>query len=343
MPITDVVLSSRKCPSLGDLAPVPILQFCVLRLSIRLGMLILLVGVWALACDAQGEALTGIHPWLEENVVPTVRKEVREVSLILTVTDHRKHFVRDLKLSDIQIADNGVPPEQITYFEAQTALPLRIALVIDTSDSVQYCFDFEKHAAKTFLKHILRSISDMALVIGFNAHARLAQAPTRDHDLLTRAIKELPPGGNTAIYDAVALAGRELRTIKDTQPSRRAIVLITDGDDNSSEITLQHAAETALQDESIIYVLNTSSEYLRSKNAEPAMKQLSEMTGGMYLRADTEDRMGSAFSKLEMVLRCQYAIGYKPANTESDGSFHRISVLAPKKFLIHHRLGYFAR
>jgi len=279
------------------------MKVSLLHFSTRLGILSLLAGALALGCSAQIQALSGVYSSLEDAPAPTVRKEVREVSLILTVTDHRKHFVRDLKLSDIQIEDNGVPPEQITYFEAQTSLPLRVALVIDTSDSVQYCFAFEKHAAKTFLNHILRSISDMALVIGFNAHARLAQAPTRDHDLLTRAIKELPPGGETAIYDAVALAGRELRRIKDTQPSRHAIVLITDGDDNSSEVSLQHAAEIALQNEIIIYVLDTSIEYLRSKNAEPAMKQLSEMTGGMYLRADTDDRIGSAFSKLEMVLR----------------------------------------
>jgi Ca-activated chloride channel homolog len=339
----NLLLTSRNGVRSTTLLPGSIMQLCLLRVSIRVGILILLGGVWALACCAQTEALTGIRPFLEEDLATTIRKEVQEVNLILTVTDHRKHFVRDLTLSDITIEDNGTPPEQITYFEAQTALPLRVALVIDTSDSVNYCFHSEKYAAQRFLKRTLRSVSDLALVIGFNAYARIAQGATRDHDLISRAIKHLPFGGETAIYDAVALASRELAGIKDTQPSRRAIILITDGDDNSSEITLQHAAEIALQNESIIYVLDTGAEYFRSKNAGQAMKQLSEITGGQYLRADNEDRIGSAFSKIEAGLRTQYAIGYKPAHTKADGSFHRILVLGPKKFLIHHRQGYFAR
>ena len=313
-----------------------------LRFLTRVTILMLLGCVCVLDCYPQTNA-TGLYPFSKDDPVPTVRKEVQEVNLILTVTDHRKHFVRDLKLSDIAIEDNGVAPQRITHFEAQTALPLRVALVIDTSDSVQYCFGFEKHAAKEFLQRILRSGSDMALVLGFNAYPRLAQAPTGDHELLSRAIKNLPRGGETAIYDAVAIASQELVRIKDAQPSRRAIILITDGDDNSSKVTLQDAAQIALQNESIIYVLDTTEEFLRNKDAQLAMKQLSEMTGGMYLRADTEDRIGSAFSKLEAMLRTQYAIGYKPANTEADGSFHRISILGPKKLLIHHRLGYFAR
>jgi VWFA-related protein len=268
---------------------------------------------------------------------------VQEVNLILTVTDRRKHFVRGLTLSDITIEDNGVPPEQITYFEAQTALPLRVALVIDSSDSVNYYFHSEKYAAQRFLKDTLRSVSDLALVIGFNTHARIVQGATRDHNLLSRAIKYLAVGGETAIYDAVALASRELAAIKDTQPSRRAVILITDGEDNSSKITLQQAAEIAQRTESIIYVLDISEEYLRAKNAEEAMKQLSEVTGGQYLHAANEDLIGAAFSKIEAGLRTQYAIGYRPAHTTADGSFHRILVLGPKKFRIHHRQGYFAR
>lgn len=319
------------------------MQLSLLRFSIRLGILVLLGGIGALACDAQTETLTGSHPFPEGDPVPTVRKEVQEVNVILTVTDHRKHFVRNLTVSDLRIEDNGAPPEQITYFEAETALPLRVALVIDTSDSVNYCFSFEKYAAKRFLKDILRSVADMALVIGFNAHAQIAQGPTDEHDLLSRAIKHLPLGGETAIYDAVALASRELAGIKDTQSSRRAIILITDGEDNSSGITLQDAGEISQQNESIIYVLDTSAELMKSKEAETAMKQLSEITGGQYLRADSEDRIESAFSKIKVMLRSQYAIGYKPAHTRADGSFHRISVLGPKKFLIHHRQGYFAR
>ncbi|HXW93532.1 MAG TPA: VWA domain-containing protein [Terriglobales bacterium] len=312
-----------------------------LCVSSRFALVFLLAGVGVRTCFTQTDGFADV--FLKNDPVPTVRKEVQEVNLILTVTDHRKHFVRNLTLWDITIQDNGLAPERITYFEAQTALPLRVALVIDTSDSVQYCLRFEKHAARTFLKDILHSSSDVALVIGFNAHARVTQGPTSNHDLLSRAIKNLPSGGNTAIYDAVALASQELGRIRDVQPSRRAIILITDGEDNSSTIGMQDAADIAQQNENIIYVLDIGTAYSTSKGARQAMKQLSEITGGQYLTADSEDRPGSAFAKLEAVLRSQYAIGYKPAYPQADGSFHRIVVAGPTKFLIRHRQGYFAR
>jgi len=316
---------------------------CFLRFTIRLATLISLAGFGVIACHPQIEAFSGDGPLLGDGSVLTVKKEVQEVNLILTITDRRRHFVRNLTQAQITIQDNSQPPEKITYFESQTNLPLRVALVIDASDSVFYCFGVEKQAAETFLRRILRSASDMALVIGFNEHARLAQGPTGDHHLLSRAIKGILPGGETAIYDAVALASQELGGINDTQPSRRAIILITDGDDNSSQITLQHATEIAQRNETIIYVLDTSLEYSTSKNAELAMKRLSEVTGGQYLRADNEDRIESAFSKIEAELRSQYAIGYKPANTRPDGSFHQIFVLAPKDLVVRHRQGYFAK
>jgi len=316
---------------------------CLLRLTIRLATLISLACFGVIACYPQIEAFSSDGPLLEESSVLTVKKEVEEVNLILTVTDHRGRFVGNLTQTQITIQDNGQPPEKVTYFESQTNLPLRVALVIDSSNSVFNFFDFEKHAAETFLRHVLRSVSDVALVIGFNEQAWLAQGPTDDHHLLSRAIKRILPGGETAIYDAVALASRELGGINDTQPSRRAIILITDGEDNSSQITLQRAGEIAQQNESIIYVLNIRGEDFSSNKRKRAMKQLSGITGGQYLRADNEDRIQGAFSKVEAELRGQYAIGYKPANTRSDGSFHQISVRVPKKLVVRHRQGYFAR
>jgi len=167
--------------------------------------------------------------------------------------------------------------------------------------------------------------------------------PRSDYHLLSRAIKGILAGGEAAIYDAVALASRESGMIADAQPSRRAVILITDGEDNSSQMTLQHAGEIAGQNESIIYVLDTSTEYFASEQAKRAMKQLSEITGGQYLRAGNEDRIESAFFTIEAERRSQYAIGYKLANTRPDGAVHQISVRAPKKLVVRHLQGYFAR
>lgn len=285
----------------------------------------------------------GVDNFLEGDSILKLRTEVQEVNLILTITDHHRHFVQNLTPNDIVVQDNGESPEKITFFESQTQLPLRAAILIDSSDSVSYCFDFEKHAAESFLKRVLRSPSDLAMVVGFTDKARIAQGLTSNHELLSGAIRRLPTGGYTAIYDAVALASRELATIRDAQPSRRAIILLTDGEDNSSKITLQKAGEIAQQDESIVYVLNASSAWSNDKKAEREMRQLSDVTGGQYLRANDEDRIRQAFSKIATELRNQYAVAYKPAHAEPDGSFHRISVLVPKKLNVRHRLGYFAR
>ena len=313
-----------------------------LRLAFRLGIVIYLASYGIVACYSQTEPPPNLS-WLEGFPKVTIRKEVQEVNLILTVTDHRRHFVRDLTPAEITIQDNGEPPQQITYFEAQTGLPLRVALVIDTSNSVLAFFDFEKQAAETFLKHTLRSASDIALVVGFNEQAWTAQGPTVDHRLLARAIKELRPGGYTAIYDAVAFANQELGRIEGGQPSRRAIILITDGEDNSSHISQEVAAEMSQQSGSIIYALDAGGTYFRDKRAEQAMKQLSDLTGGQYLLADNEERIGSAFAKIEAELRSQYALGYKPASVKPDGSFHRIFVRVPEQLRVRYRQGYFAR
>jgi len=314
----------------------------LMRLSTQLQLFLFHVSLGALICYPQTEMSTSLKT-LKPDPVPTVKKDVQEVALIVSVTDHRKHFVRNLTSTDFTIRDNDLPPERITYFQAQTRLPLELALVIDSSDSVRYSFDLEKNAATEFLRNVMRSETDLALVIGFNAQARMIQEPTQNRDLLSRAIKKLPAGGYTAVYDAVALASKELAVIKTSQLSRRIIILITDGEDNSSRITLQDAAEIAQNNGTIVYVLNSSIDFLRSKEAEQAMKQLAEMTGGQYLRTDSEDRIGAAFSRLEGLLRSQYAIGYKPPHTRADGSYHRIFVLGPNRLLIHYRQGYFAR
>jgi Ca-activated chloride channel family protein len=265
------------------------------------------------------------------------------VNLILSVTNHRGGFVPNLTLSEMEILDNGKVPRKITRFEKQTNLPLHVVLLIDTSDSVTYCFKAEHKAAAVFLEHVLRSDSDLAAIIGFNQRNHLARSPTADIHLLLRAINGLLIGGKTAIYDAVAAGAQQLVEIKDVGPSRGAIILITDGDDNSSRLTLEQAVQLSQQDESIIYVLDTGEEYLEVKEAKNAMKKLSENTGGRFFRANDQKTMVRAFSKIEEELRSQYAIGYTPPNAVPDGVFHRISVITKKHLVVHHRQGYIAK
>jgi VWFA-related protein len=272
--------------------------------------------------------------------LPTIRKEVQEVNLTFTVTDHHDHFVRNLAASDFTILDNGEAPRRITYFESQSELPLRVAIVIDSSDSVTYAFDLEKQSAAAFLKRIMRQTSDLALVVGFNQEVRLAQELANDRHILFQAIKTLRSGGETAIYDAVSAASQELAKLRETQTARRAIILITDGEDNRSHVTLKQMEEIVQRNECAVYVMSISLE--RGRNSDQQMKELSEVTGGNFFHARAED-LTSAFSKIDKELRSQYVVSYRPASVSPDGSFHQLVVLGPQKLRIRHRDGYFAK
>jgi len=276
--------------------------------------------------------------------LPSIKTEVQEVNLTLTVTNRHSHFVSDLAQSDFTIQDNGEPPKKITYFERQSKLPLRLAIVIDTSDSVGFAFDVEKRSAADFLTTILRPTSDLALIMGFNQEVQLFQELASDTRLLSHAIRKLPSGGYTAIYDAVSAASQLLAKVRDTQTVRRAIILITDGEDNSSHIKLEQAEEVAQRNECAVYVMTISLETdPEQEQADRAMKELSEVTGGTFLRVRTKEGAAIAFSKIDKELRSQYFMSYKPASASPDGSFHRLVVSGPKELRVHHRDGYFAK
>ncbi len=274
----------------------------------------------------------------------TIHKQVQEVSVLLTVTDRQGHLVHNLTSSDLTIQDNGELPKRITYFERQADLPLRVAILIDTSGSVTENFAFEQKAAAIFLSNILRPKSDLALIIGFNNTPQVVQPATNNTGLLSLMIHSLQIRGETAVFDAVSMASQELGKISDASPARRVIVLITDGEDNSSHLSLQQAIEMAQRNDCFVYVLQIrtfiSSE---SKAADYAMGELSKATGGQVMDADNRKKLLRAFSTIEKDLRSQYAIGYTPANLTPNGSFHRLIVVGPKKLRIYHREGYFAR
>lgn len=276
--------------------------------------------------------------------LPTVSKEVQEVNVLFTATDHRGHFVRDLKESDFIIRDNGEPPARITYFESQAELPLRLALVIDHSASFTYCLNYEKKAASLFLKQNIRPGIDLALIVAFNEKAHLLQAPTSDRFQLASAIGRIrKTDGNTAIFDAVSFASEELAKIQDKGTTRRAIVLMTDGMDNQSHRPLEEVERIAQENENAVYVISANDPTEKSDSADDAMTRLAEATGGNFLRATNEDAVAEALSKTGSGLRNQYLIAYVPTAVRPDGSFHRLVVLGPKKIRVHHRMAYLAR
>ncbi len=174
-----------------------------------------------------------------------VSKEVREVDVVLSVTDHKGRFVKDLTPSDLTVLDNGERQNTVTFFQSRTDLPLRIALLLDISASVTADFDFERAALGSFLKDILRP-NDSAMLIAFHERVRLVQPATANPKDIMHAMPRVKPRGETAVFDAVSRAADFLRQ-DDSTPSRRIMILVSDGQENSSRATLQQATRRALQ------------------------------------------------------------------------------------------------
>ena len=289
---------------------------------------------------------TSAIPNLEPpSVLPTIFKRVDEVNLVLSVTNDHGHFVRDLNQSDLVITDNGEPPAKITYFQTRTDLPLHVASVIDASDSVAYRFAFELKSAAAFLKNVLRPKEDAALIVAFNQQPTLVEPLTNDISKLGRGLKTVKVGGETALYDAIALASDNLVQTPEPAPVRRVIVLVTDGEENRSHISLSQAVEHALRAESVIYVVNTK-EYPVSREdrfGEDVINRLAQSTGGRVLAGRSESDVSDSFRKIQEELRSQYAIGYRPRNLIGDFLFRPIRIFGPKGIRIRTREGYYSR
>ena len=274
----------------------------------------------------------------------TFTKRVDEVNLTFTVTDSKGRFVSALPKEAFKLLDNHQPPQAMGYFHPQTNLPLRVALLIDESDSIRGRFKFEQKAASIFLKKILRPDVDQAFVVGINAKVNLASDMTGNVDQLSKAIHSLKSEGETALYDSVIYACNKLRDDREAQVTRRAIILITDGLDTKSSAILADAEEAAARADVLIYALSTNNlTENRHPKGDAVLTLLTEPTGGHILPAREEDDLKHAFGEIEKALRSQYAIGYHPADFKPDGSFRQIELLATRKGLkVQCRKGYFA-
>ena len=274
----------------------------------------------------------------------TITKRVDAVNVVFTVTDSRGRFVSNLPRSSFQVLDNRRAPQTVEYFEQQTNLPLRVALLIDLSDSIRGRFQFEQQAASTFLKKILRPGKDEAFVIGFDSHVHLIQDTTGDVKRLSSAIHHMNSGGNTALYDAVVRASNKLRASNGGGITRKAIILISDGMDTASKSILEEAVQAAERAETIVYVLSTNN-LVESKHpqGDAIMDLIARPTGGHILPARENDELKHSFAEIERALRSQYAMGYHPADFHSDGSFRSIEIIPNKPALkVQCRRGYFA-
>jgi Ca-activated chloride channel homolog len=279
----------------------------------------------------------------EPDSVITIQKRVNEVNVLFIATDRHGKFVRDLKEADFAILDDHKPPQAIVKFTQQTDLPLRLGLLIDTSGSVRGRFQFEQDAAIGFLQHTIQPHYDRAFVMGFNGRTNLAQDFTYDVNRLADAIQHLQDGGGTALYDAIYTACKERLAEDDYyRPVRRALIIVSDGEDNQSEHTRAQAIEMAQRAQVIIYTISTDDSGLILRG-DKILEQLAEATGGRAFYPFKMKDIKSSFSAIEDELRSQYAISYHPADFDTDGRYRSIEITALKKDLqVRARKGYFA-
>ena len=274
----------------------------------------------------------------------TIKKRVDEVNVLFIATDHHGKFVRNLNQGDFSILDDHKPPQAIVNFRRETDLPLELGLLVDTSGSVHGRFDFEQEAAVSFLQHTLRANFDKAFVMGFSTHSQVTQEFTDNVRLLETGVRSLRNGGGTAMYDAIYRACQEKlsRDSHSDHPVRRAIIVVSDGEDNQSSYSETQAIEMAQRAEVIVYAISTDDSGLVLRG-DKVLQRIAEATGGRaFFPYKTKD-MKNAFSAIEDELRSQYIVSYHPADFEADGRYRPIEITALKKDLqVRSRRGYYA-
>ncbi len=273
----------------------------------------------------------------------TIHSTVNEVNLIFTVVDKHGRFVRNLNESDFSLLDNRQRPAEVYSFTQQTELPLRVGLLIDASNSIRTRFHFEQDAATAFLLDILRPQVDKAFVIGFDVTPQLMQDYTNNGDLLSTGIHKLEPGGGTALYDAVYSACRDkLLSLHESIEIRKAIILISDGDDNQSHTDLDDAVKMCQRANTLVYAISTNNSPTRERG-DDVLKAMAQATGGRAFYPPRMEDVSNAFRAIQEELRSQYSLVYKPADFKNDGSFRPIYLIAvDRHFKVRVQKGYFA-
>jgi Ca-activated chloride channel homolog len=278
-----------------------------------------------------------------QDSILTIRKRVDEVNVLFIATDKRGRFVRNLNQNDFSFLDDHKPVQSIVNFRRETDLPLKMGLLVDVSGSVHTRFDFEQDAATSFMQHVIRAGFDKVFVMGFNAHQQVAQDFTDNVLLLSKAVHSLRDGGGTALYDAIYHACHDkLLKEQSDRPQRRALVILSDGDDNQSEHTQAQAIEMAQRAEVIIYAISTDDSGLILRG-DKNLEKIAEATGGRAFFPFKMKDIKNSFAAIEDELRSQYVVSYHPADFDADGRYRSIEISALKKDLqVRARKGYYA-
>lgn len=301
-----------------------------------------------------------------------IRVETNLTTVFFSAADKNKRFISNLQKEDIRVLEDGQPQEIFT-FQPNTDLPLSLAILIDTSRSEERTLPDEKVAARAFLEAVMRPARDEAAIVSFTGEVTLEQGFTGNLERLRRAIDRVefvPPSGyigggvvvggtppisdtnqilagSTAIWDAVWATANELLA-ESAENTRRAIILLTDGEDTISQVKMRDAIQRAQKADALIYAIGIGDSYSFGVD-EGSLRKIAEETGGRAYFPHSERDLREAFAQIQRDLREQYLVAYSPSNKARDGSYRRVHIeianpeIQKQKLKLNYRPGYFAK
>lgn len=301
----------------------------------------------------------------------TFSTSVDVVNVFATVRDGKGRYVSDLEQADFELKEDG-RLQQIRYFSRQTDVPLKIGMLVDTSQSMRMVLDTERVAGKAFFSQVLRPEQDVAFLIGFDVFVELLQDLTASLADLNRALDRLDVPGRgggvrgagigTVLYDALFLAAGEVLRRQD---GRKAILLLSDGEDFGSQVSFSRAVEAAQRADTSVYSIRISDPGgvgfgagpfgrggfgrgggglgLGRRDGQEVLRDIAEQTGGRYFEVLEPRGLAGVYRQVEEELRNQYNLGYVSTNTKRDGAFRKIEVKIKRRGLsVQARKGYYA-
>jgi len=307
-----------------------------------------------------------------EQDIDVIRTETDLTNLLFTVTDKNNRYITTIKQTDLRVLEDGVPQTLFT-FQRETDRPLAIAFLIDVSASEERTLPDEKAAARTFIENVIRSSKDQAAIIPFEGYAHLEQPLTRDMLAIYRALERVevaypaylgsappmtgiasgpgtiapPSEGTTAVWDSIAITSRQVLAAS-TGQRRRAIILLTDGQDTSSRIRRSSAIDQAIAADTVIYAIGIGDSKYEGVD-KGALREVAERTGGRAFFPKKQDDLRVAFAEIEQELRSQYLLAYTSTNKNRDGAYRKMILeitnpeLQKEKLKLRYRPGYFAK
>jgi len=269
--------------------------------------------------------------------------DVTRVNLLFAVNDKRGRFVTNLTRDDFEVFEGKVR-QNILEFTAESDLPLRLAILVDTSNSIRDRFRFQQEAAVEFLKSVMRPDKDKAVVVSFDTNPELAAGLTGDLTALEESVRKLRPGGGTSLYDAIFFACRDhLGKDQPRHKFRRAMIILSDGEDNQSRYSRDQALEMAHKNDVVVYSISTNITRTQT-DGDKILRYFAQETGGLVFFPFKVEDLAQSFENIANEMRHQYNLLYRPEPLRADGQYHEVSVRVKQKkdMIVRARKGYYA-